>query len=286
MGGTILVAGATGNTGRALVRVLAKRGMAVRAAARRRTRLLGLGATEVAEVDYNDPSSLARALRGVEKVYLAVPLVDDLAVVTEQVVTAAVKAGIRHFVKLSGIGADRPQDLLLGCWHRQAERVVESSGLAWTHLRPNSFMQNFTNNHLGSMRTRGLFHDPVGGGRVSYIDVEDIAATAAVVLSEPGHENRIYALTGPEAVSSHQVAALLGRAAGRDIRCIEVSVDAARDAMFGFGVPLPVVNAVAELYLSMRSGHLAQVTSTVPDVTGQVARSFAQFAADQQSLFR
>jgi uncharacterized protein YbjT (DUF2867 family) len=147
-------------------------------------------------------------------------------------------------------------------------------------------MQNFTNNHLGSMRTRGLFHDPVGGGRVSYIDVEDIAATAAVVLSEPGHENRIYALTGPEAVSSHQVAALLGRAAGRDIRCIEVSVDAARDAMFGFGVPLPVVNAVAELYLSMRSGHLAQVTSTVPDVTGQVARSFAQFAADQQSLFR
>jgi uncharacterized protein YbjT (DUF2867 family) len=260
--------------------------MAVRAAARRRTRLLGLGATEVAEVDYNDPSSLARALRGVEKVYLAVPLVDDLAVVTEQVVTAAVKAGIRHFVKLSGIGADRPQDLLLGCWHRQAERVVESSGLAWTHLRPNSFMQNFTNNHLGSMRTRGLFHDPVGGGRVSYIDVEDIAATAAVVLSEPGHENRIYALTGPEAVSSHQVAALLGRAAGRDIRCIEVSVDAARDAMFGFGVPLPVVNAVAELYLSMRSGHLAQVTSTVPDVTGQVARSFAQFAADQQSLFR
>ena len=286
MGGMILVAGATGNTGRALVRALAKKGVGVRAAARGRARLLGLGASEVVEVDYSNPPSLARAFRGVEKIYLAVPLIVDLVALTEQVVNAAVKAGVRHMVKLSGLGADRPEELRIGRWHRDAERLVEDSGLAWTHLRPNSFMQNFTNNHLGSMRTQGLFHDPVGGGRVSYIDVEDIAATAAVVLTEPGHERRTYALTGPEAVSSHQVAALLGRVVGREIRCVEVSVDAARDAMFGFGVSLPVVNAVSELYLLMRTGDLAAVTSTVSEVTGRTARSFAQFAADQRLLFR
>ena len=286
MGGRILVAGATGNTGRVLVRVLAKKGVAVRAAARERSHLLGLGATEVVEVDYGDPQSLARALRGVDRVYLAIPLAVDLVAVTEQVAAAAVKSGVRHIVKLSVMGADRPEELGLGRWHRDAEQVIENSGLVWTHLRPNSFMQNFINDHLGSMKSLGLFHDPVGAGRVSYIDVEDIAATAAMVLTEPGHEKRIYALTGPEAVSSHQVAAAFGRAAGREIRCVEVSVDAARDALFGFGVPVPVVNAVAELYVAMRSGHMATVTSTVPEVIGRSARTLAQFTADQKPVFR
>jgi len=286
MGGTILVVGATGNTGRALVRVLRQAGVPVRAAARERSTLVELKVVDFVEIDYGNAVSLARAMRGVDRVYLAVPLVTDLLALTEQVVAAAVKAGVRHMVKLSAPGADRPVSLLLGQWHRAAEQVIETSGLAWTHLRPNSFMQNFTNNHLGSMRSLGLFHDPVGAGRVSYIDVADVAAVAAAVLTGTGHENKVYTLTGPEAVSSHDAAALFSRAAGREIRCVEVSVEAARDAMFGFGLPVPVVDAVAELYSLMRNGGLADVLSTVEDLTGRPARSFADYAAGLQTLFR
>ena len=286
MRGTILVAGATGNTGRALVRLLRKMGLPVRATARARAGSRGLDGAEVVEVDYSDRASLARAMRGVDRVYLATPLVSDMVALTEQVVAAAVKAGVRHFVKLSGLGVQEPEGLQLGRWHRQAERVVECSGMAWTHLRPNSFMQNFTNNHLGSMRALGLFHDPVGGGRVSYIDVADIAAVAAVALTEPGHDHRVHILTGPEAVSSHEVASLFSRAAGQEIRCVEVSVEAARDAMFGFGLPVAVVDAVAEMYRHMRDGGMAAVMPTVEEITRRPARTFAQFAGEQAALLR
>ncbi|MEI7608944.1 MAG: SDR family oxidoreductase [Rhodospirillaceae bacterium] len=286
MGGTVLVAGATGNTGRALVRELKKAGATVRAAARQRNRLLALEASEIAEIDYDDPQTLARAMRGVSKVYMAAPLAPDLEAVTEQMVTAAVRAGASHFVKLSGLGASRPEALQLGFWHRAAERVIESSGLSWTHLRPNAFMQNFIHNHLGSMRSLALFHDPVGEGRVSYIDAEDVAATAARVLTEPGHHNRIYSLTGPEALTGREVARLFSQAAGKDIRCVEVSVDAARDAMFGFGLPVVVVDAVAEWYRHMRDGHLAELSPTVLDITNRPPRRFADFVAGRDGLFR
>ena len=286
MGGTVLVAGATGNTGRALVRELKKAGVAVRAGGRRRNRLLSLEVSDIVELDYANQQSLVRAFRGVEKVYLATPLVSDMEALTERVVDAAVKAGIRYFVKLSGLGAAQPEGLKLGRWHRAAERVVESSGMAWTHLRPNAFMQNFINDHLGSMRSFGLFHDPVGEGRVSYIDADDIAAAAARVLTEPGHENRAYTLTGPEALTSHEVAGLFSKAVGRDIRCIEVSVDATRDAMFGFGLPVEVVEAITEWYRHMRDGNLAEVSPAVRDITSRAPRSFSEFVTGRGELFR
>jgi uncharacterized protein YbjT (DUF2867 family) len=218
---------------------------------------------EIIQVDYTNPISLARALRGVDRVYMAAPLAREMVDLTRQVVVAAVRAGVRHFVKLSVLNADQCDDLQLAHWHRTAERMVEDSGMAWTHLRPNSFMQNFTNQHLGSMKAQGLFHHPVGEARVSYIDIEDIAAVAVAVLTRGGYENRALTLTGPE-----------------------VSVEASRDAMFGFGLPEPVVDAVAELYQAMRAGRFDTVTPTVETVLGRPARSFAQFAAEQAALFR
>ena len=283
---TVLVAGATGNTGRALVRELKAAGVPLRAAARHRDGLRSLGVAEVVEIDFADPHSLARALRGIEKLYLATPLGPGMDIQTEQVVAAAVRAGVTHIVRLSGLAAESPDSSRVGQWHRASERAVESSGLAWTHLRANVFMQNYTNNHLGSMRLQGLFHDPVGEGRVSYIDVGDIAATAARVLTEPGHENRVYTLTGPEALTSHEVAALFSQAAGREIRSIEISIDAARDAMFGFGIPEAVVDAVAEWYRHMRDGKLAGVTPVVQEIIRRSPRSFSDFIAGQGNLFR
>ena len=201
-------------------------------------------------------------------------------------VAAAVRAGVSHVVRLSGLGAEAPDSGRLGQWHRASELAVEGSGLVWTHLRANAFMQNYTNHHLGSMRLKGLFHDPVGEGRVSYIDVGDIAAIAARVLTEPGHENRAYSLTGPEALTSHEVAALFSRAAGREIRSIEISIDAARDAMFGCGIPEAVVDAVADWYRHMRDGKLAGVTPVVQDITRRPPRSFSDFIAGEGELFR
>ncbi len=281
----VLVAGATGNTGRGVARDLMKAGVRVRAAARDRVKLLNLEVSEIAEIDFANPQSLARALRGIEAVYLALPVSPEMALLTEQLVAASVRAGAKRFVRLSGQGADLAQRLELGRWHRAAERVVEGSGLAWTHLRPSAFMQNFINHHLASMRVLGLFHDPVGECRVSYIDAKDISAVAARVLIEPGHENRTYTLTGPEALSSHEVAARFSAVSGREIRCVEVSVEAARDAMFGFGLPVAVVDAVAEWYRFMRDGKLAKLTTTVQEILGRAPHSFSEYASEQSRMF-
>ncbi|MEI6986053.1 MAG: SDR family oxidoreductase [Rhodospirillaceae bacterium] len=285
MSGAILIAGATGNTGRALIRELNKTGEAIRAAALERADLRSLAGCQTVEIDYSNSQSLARALRGVDRVYMAAPLVTDMVTLTKLLVEASVKAGVRHFVKLSCLGASYIDDLKLGRWHRMAEQVVESSGMGWTHIRPHAFMQNFINTHLSSMKTKGLFHDPVGTGRVSYIDVEDIAAVAAAVLTKEGHEQKVYDLTGSEALSSHEAASHLSRAAGRPIRCIEVSVESARDAMFGFGMPMPVVDAIAEMFTFMKAGRMAAITPTVENILQRPPRSFAQFADEQIPLF-
>ena len=285
MGGTVLVAGATGSVGRALVRILSRAGVVVRAAARRRASLNDLEAAQTVEFDYTNPPTMARMFRGVDRVFMAAPLGTDMAGVTDAMVAAAQRAGVRRFVRLSCQGAVFPEALILGRWHRAAEQVVEQSGMSWTHLRPNSLMQNFTTHHLRSMKVLGLYHDPVGSSPVSHVDADDVAAVAAAVLIEPGHEGQSYSLTGPSAVSSHEVAALFSRVAGREIRCVEVSIESTRDAMFGFGLPVPVVDAIAELYRWTRDGRFAEVTTVVERLLHRPARDFTSFAKEQRVLF-
>ena len=154
-------------------------------------------------------------------------------------IDAASRAGIAHLVRLSVIGADQPgaDALRFGAIHQQLERIVRDSGLVWTFLRPNDFMQNLLGQSQ-SIASQGVFYSPLSpNARVSSVDATDIGEVAARVLTEPGHGGKAYTLTGPEALSQDDVAArVLLMCSGTRWR-VTVTPDDARAGMLGMGYP-------------------------------------------------
>jgi uncharacterized protein YbjT (DUF2867 family) len=173
-------------------------------------------------------------MRGIEKVYL-VSQGSDIEKLGGHVVDAAKRAGVRHVVKLSVLGADAPRFIFSG-WHAASERRLMDSGLPWTMLRSGNFMTN----SLGwaeTIKSQGAFYQPTGEGGWAAIDPADVGAVAVAALTTTGHERRAYALTGPEALSASDHAATLSRVLGRPLRSVDVPPAAARESMLGMGIP-------------------------------------------------
>jgi len=194
----ILITGAGGTVSREVATALA--GRAPVRLALRDTGLRDAQAPDRVRFDFLDPATFAPALAGVDRVFLLRP--PDLARATHDFgpfIAAMRAAAIAQVVFLSVRGAaDNP---LLP--HHRIERLLEKSGLAWTHLRPNDFMQNFATVHRADIRDLGQIWVPAGHGRTSFVDVRDVGEAAARVLTEPGHERRAYTLTGGAAWPSY-----------------------------------------------------------------------------------
>jgi uncharacterized protein YbjT (DUF2867 family) len=291
---TVLVTGATGKTGRRLVPLLAARGAAVRAASRHPARLGG--PAEQVAFDWFDETGYAAAVKGADAAYLVVPNPADPAVgrradpaaMVAALLRAAADAAVRRVVLLSAFGVDRaPDDDPL----RRVERAVEASGLPSTVLRPGAFMQNFSEPHWSGLdaqiRERDEFALPGGPARISYLSADDIAAVAAVALTEAGHEGRGYALTGPEGLTHAEVAAHLSAAAGRPIRYVEIGAEPIRRTVLAGGATPEHADYVATLFVtSLSSGALGVVTDDVRAVTGRAPTTFASFAAGAADAWR
>jgi uncharacterized protein YbjT (DUF2867 family) len=197
---------------------------------------------------------------------------------------AAKAAGVEHAVKLSvlGVGADAP--VSFSRWHAAGEEALRSSGLEWTFLRPNGFMQN-TLRDAGTIREQGRFSSPLGDAAVSWVDVRDIADVAARVLTEPGHAGKAYTLTGPAALTHADVAATLARNAGREVEYVPVPDEAAHEGMLAAGIPGPYADALIELFAWYRTGGGEPVSEDVPAVLGRPARSVDEWARDHAAVF-
>jgi uncharacterized protein YbjT (DUF2867 family) len=191
---TILVTGASGTVGREVAKRLAERGAPTRLALRDPSRgVEGADALERARFDFHDPSGFEGALRGVDRVFLLrPPQLADVRRDFDPFLVAMLQAEVKRVVFLSVRGAERNPLLP----HRRIEKALERSGLAWTHLRPNDWMQNFATVHRDDIRTRGEIWAPAGKGRASFVDARDVAEAAAAVLTEEGHGGRAYPLTG------------------------------------------------------------------------------------------
>jgi uncharacterized protein YbjT (DUF2867 family) len=169
-------------------------------------------------------------------------------------------------------------------WHGQVEQHLAQSGLAYTLLRPSSFMQNFLMS-AQQVADQGALYGMFGEGRVAFIDARDIAAVAAELLTSPGHQGASYTLTGPEALSAAEVAERLAAATGRQVRSVDLGPDGYRQAMAGAGMPGWLVDGVVEGNTMLAAGHGATVTDEVARLTGRPPRTFAQFAADHRVAF-
>ena len=287
MASTILVTGATGTIGSEVVKALAaKPGVTVRIGVRSAAKADKLAAPNVVPVDFDfaRPETIAAAVKGVDLVFLLTPFSADQVEHGRAVVEAAKAAGVKHIVKLSAMGADNEPGIQLGRWHRETEKLVEASGISYTILRPGNFMDNFINFYPPG--PDGNIYVPFGTAAVSYIDARDVAAVAAAVLTEEGHYGKAYDLTGPEAITTAEVAKAIGEASGRTVKYVDVPEEATSKAMLDMHMPRWMVDAMMELYGITKAGYASGVSPLVKQITGRAPRTFAEFARDHAAAWK
>ncbi|HLK56037.1 MAG TPA: SDR family oxidoreductase [Chthonomonadaceae bacterium] len=278
----ILVTGATGNVGSELVSQLLDRNQQVRVLTRDPRKVAQWGdRVECAVGSFDEPATLDAALKGVDKMFLMTSEIGSGQV--EAAIKAARQAGVQHVVYLSSTGANHP-DLLLGKWHQDREAAIRASGVAWTFLRPGNFMSN-TLMWAETVKTQGAVYFP-GGGQSAPIDPEDIAAVAAVALTQAGHEGQIYELTGEELLTVAQQTEILSHVLGKPLRYVDVPPAVAREGMLQRGMPPILADAVAQVFTYVRDGRGAQATDTVERVVGRKPRTFEAWCRDHVAAFQ
>ena len=282
----ILVTGAGGTVGSEVVKQLRANGAKLRAAhhSQKKVEAARAEGLDTVMIDYTQPETLASALDGVDKLFLLSGGAPDQTEREINAVEAAKAAGVKHIVKLSVWGAEG-EAFSFAKVHRPVEKAVEASGVAWTHLRPNGFMQNLQNYMIGTIKSQGAIYSSTGDAKISHVDVRDVAAVAVKVLTESGHEGQAYSLSGPEGLTYEQVAEHLTAASGREIHYVNVSDNDVKGGLMATGAPEAYADAYVDLVRYYRSGAAAEVTDAIRRVTGGDPISFAQYAKDNASVF-
>ncbi len=276
----ILVTGANGTVGREVARRLEGH---VPARLGVRDPYDGNEACGRVRFDFLDPSSFDAALNNVQRVFLLRP--PHLARARHDFgpfIKAMQRAGVAHVVFLSVRGAERNRLLP----HRRIERLLERSGLAWTHLRPNDFMQNFAIVHQADIRDRGELWAPAGRGRTSFVDARDVAKAAVRVLTEAGHECCAYTLTGGAALGLAEVAAMLSDARGQPVTYRDPGVLAFVRHVHASGRPLALGFVMVGVYTAARLGWAAAVSPDLERLIGRPPTPMRAFIDDYAAAWR
>ena len=280
----ILITGASGNVGREVVKQALAVGLKIRAtfqspavAAKAPAGLEGV------IMDYAKPDTIRPALQGVEKIFLVGPPVRDLPALEANFIKEVRAAGPRHIVKLSALGG---RESMFPSAHRDSEENIEASGLSYTFLRPNGFMQNLVNYNAGTIRSQNAFYGCQGNGAVSVVDIRDIAAVAVIVLAATGHEGKSYGLTGGEALTNEQVAEKISRVAGRKISYVDLPAAELKRGILSAGTLEWSADALLDLQRLYREGKASLVTDDIERLTGHKPIPFDQFARDYAFAFQ
>ena len=273
----ILVTGASGTVGRCVVDEVRKSGRSFRAMYRSREDAAKAPTdTPVVVADFADASSLQRALEGVDTVFLVCGPVRELVELEGSMLDACRQRGVRRVVLNSALGAgDYPKSF--PSWHRKVEDRLKASGLSYTILRPNSFMQNILAYYAPTIRSQGAYYGGWGNAPISYIDVRDVGAVAAATLISPSHADKTYELNGPEALTCAQVAEKISRVAGRKVQYIDIPVAQQRQAMLDQRMPEWQVTALLDLQAYYTGGQGGELDDVVAKITGRPARNLDQF---------
>ena len=277
----ILVTGAGGNVGRPLLEELMAAGMPVRAAHRSpdKTARARANGEDAVMVDYARSETLAPALDGVDAVFL---LGSGALGQTEgeiNVVRAAKAAGVHRVVKLSVFGAAE-EEFAFARTHRPVERAIEASGLAWTFLRPASYMQNFVNFMAPTIRTQHAIYTLIPDAKFNHVDTRDVARVAATVLAGDGHDGQAYTLTGPRSFSYRDAAATIGSVTGTPVQVVGLPEADMRAGMKANGIPDHYAEHLVDLDRWYESGKGDVVTTSIRDITGREPTTFEQFVRE------
>lgn len=277
-----------GNIGTAVALELARKGVTVTLAVRTpkpNPEWDRLGIRQV-PFDINHLESMTSALKGTDVFFSLTPLVENFVEAGTKAVLAAKAAGVRRIVRSSAQGAGPTAGIALGRLHYAVEEALADSGIPFTVLRPANFMQNFLGFGIPqTIKAQGAFYSAQGEGRVSAIDTRDISAIAVKLLLQDGHDGQRYELTGAEALSNGEIAALFSTALGRDIRHVAITEAAANEGMAKAGVPPWLADLLTELTAVGRAGYLGAVQPDTERLLERKPTSFAQFIRDHLAVF-
>ena len=237
---------------------------------------------EAAGVPFRRANREAPDFSGVDKVFIVSPgdAAAEIAIVEQ-----AKRAGVKHIVKLSVYGAQE-EEFALARIHRSVEKAIEQSGMAWTFIRPNGFMQNMATYNGATIKSEGAFYGSGGNGRISHVDLRDIAAVIVAVLTQPGHENKAYTLSGPEALTFDEVASKISAAAGREVKYVDLPPEQLKSGMTAAGVPADYADKLLDLNRHYRENRMSGVTNDIKQVTGRDPIPFDRYARDNVAAFR
>lgn len=273
----ILVVGASGTVGAALSSLLEAESHTVRRATSRSASANG----QVA-LDLVTGSGIEAAVAGVDGVFLlSPPGYTNQDVLLPPVIDAARAHGVSKVVLMTAMGADADESAPL----RKVERHLEASGLSYNIIRPNWFMQNFQSYWLSPILATGQIVLPTGTAKGSYIDAQDIAAVAAVLLTTDSYANRAFDLTGREALDHEQIAAILTAESGRAVSYIDVDSDTMRGHLLQAGLPADYAEFLLLILGYFKLGYAERTTDAVAQITGTPSRTFAEYARQHRSVW-
>jgi uncharacterized protein YbjT (DUF2867 family) len=281
----ILVTGASGTVGKAVLREVAKSGAPHRAMYRSPEEAAKAPTdTETVIADFAKKETLPPALRGVETIYLVCSPIPDLVQLESNVIDACVASGVKHVVLNSALGAgDYPKSF--PSWHRKVEDKLRSTKLGWTILRPNSFHQNTVMYYAPSIRAQGAFYSSVGNSRVSYLDVRDLASAGAGSLRGGDHIGKIYELNGPEALTATQLSEKISKASARSVQYVDIPLEAQRKSMLDMDMPEWQVNALLDLQRFYVQGQGANLDNVLQKLLGRPPITMDSFLAENAAAF-
>ena len=275
----VLVVGASGRVGSELVRLLESKGTLLRAASRNpSSQQARTPTTRWVELDLDKPETFDAALEGVETAFLMARPGDERPQVSAiPLLHAMVQAGVRRVINLTAMGTELRPDFGL----RQVELSLENSGMKWTHLRPNFFMQIFCSGpHFAQLFRLRQLRLPAADARISFIDSRDIAAVAAKCILEQDDENRAYTLTGPTALSHADVTKAISSASESEFTYVPLSDDEARHEFAAAGLPAENVERLIGFYRIVRTGMASTISPHVKMCLGRAPREFSRFAEE------
>ncbi len=276
----ILVTGATGDTGRAVVGGLVTAGAKVRAMVRRAEQASSFPAgVDVVVADMTKPESLPAAVKGIEHMLLISPLEPNLVELQGHMAAAARHGGVRRIVKISTEIADPESEALIGRWHGLAEQAVEATGLAFFHLRPCNFMQNLYA-FAGDIASSSSFSAPMGTARISLVHVDDLAAVTVAVLLKSDLGNGSLVVTGADRPTYGEFAQALSAALGRQIRYEATTPEIAHQRFLAAGMPAWKAQELLLMYAYLQDPRNTQTTDAVRAFIGRAPHPFAGFVKE------
>ncbi|MEQ1801620.1 MAG: SDR family oxidoreductase [Gammaproteobacteria bacterium] len=283
----ILLTGVTGKTGGEVARQLAAAGVPFRALVRdpaRADALRGVDA-DVVIGDVADDATLTRAVDGIERALLVMPNGEDQLLLENRFVFRAQRAGVRHLVKLSSLESVPESPNPIPRMHVASEQFIRESGMEWTMIRPTFFMQAFLAS-APAIREHGRITMPAGNGTIAPTDLRDVAAVILRVLTEPGHENRSYDLTGPDLLTLAEIAATFSRILDRNISYVDQPEAEFRARLASVKLAPWRIDAVCREFEAIAAGVIDHTTGTMARILGRPPVSLEQFIRDHIALYR